>query len=37
VVIRALESAGMIFADENGEGPGIRLRKSTAVVLAGKE
>ncbi|WP_353640937.1 transcriptional regulator [Mesorhizobium sp. WSM2239] len=25
---RALEIAGVIFVDENGEGPGVRLRKS---------
>jgi hypothetical protein len=25
----ALESAGVIFVEENGEGPGVRLRKST--------
>lgn len=25
---RALESAGVIFVAENGEGPGVRLRKS---------
>lgn len=24
---RALEEAGVIFVDENGEGPGVRLRK----------
>jgi transcriptional regulator with XRE-family HTH domain len=24
---RALEEAGIIFIDENGEGPGVRLRK----------
>ena len=24
---RALESAGVIFVEENGEGPGVRLRK----------
>jgi transcriptional regulator with XRE-family HTH domain len=24
----ALESAGVIFVDENGEGPGVRLRKN---------
>jgi len=24
---RALESAGVIFVDQNGEGPGVRLRK----------
>jgi hypothetical protein len=23
----ALESAGVIFVEENGEGPGVRLRK----------
>jgi len=27
---RALEAAGVIFIDENGEGPGVRLRKTTA-------
>jgi transcriptional regulator with XRE-family HTH domain len=27
-VIRALEAAGVIFVSENGEGPGVRLRKS---------
>jgi transcriptional regulator with XRE-family HTH domain len=25
---KALETAGVIFVDENGEGPGVRLRKS---------
>jgi len=25
---RALEAAGVIFVAENGEGPGVRLRKS---------
>jgi hypothetical protein len=24
----ALESAGVIFVEENGEGPGVRLRKA---------
>jgi hypothetical protein len=24
----ALESAGVIFVEENGEGPGVRLRKT---------
>lgn len=24
---RALEEAGVIFVDENGEGPGVRLKK----------
>ncbi len=28
-VKRALESAGVLFVDENGEGPGVRLRKAT--------
>lgn len=27
VIQRALESAGVIFVPENGEGPGVRLRK----------
>ncbi len=26
----ALETAGVIFVDENGEGPGVRLRKAKA-------
>lgn len=26
-VIAALEKAGVIFVDENGDGPGVRLRK----------
>ena len=26
----ALESAGVIFVEENGEGPGVRLRKKKA-------
>ena len=25
----ALESAGVIFVEENGEGPGVRLRKTS--------
>jgi len=25
---RALESAGVIFIEENGDGPGVRLRKA---------
>ena len=29
VLRSALESAGVIFVDENGEGPGVRLRKGT--------
>ena len=24
----ALEAAGVVFAEENGEGPGVRLRKA---------
>ena len=27
----ALEAAGVIFVDENGEGPGVRLRKHLAL------
>ena len=27
-LIAALEAAGVIFIDENGEGPGVRLRKA---------
>jgi predicted transcriptional regulator len=30
VMRRALEAAGVIFVAENGEGPGVRLRKSSA-------
>lgn len=30
VIRRALESAGVIFVEENGEGPGVRLRKGGA-------
>ena len=26
-IVRALESAGIIFVEENGNGPGVRLRK----------
>jgi transcriptional regulator with XRE-family HTH domain len=26
---RALEEAGVIFIDENGDGPGVRLRKKS--------
>ena len=28
---RALEAAGVIFVEENGEGPGVRLRKRLAA------
>ena len=27
-LVTALEAAGVIFVDENGEGPGVRLKKS---------
>jgi transcriptional regulator with XRE-family HTH domain len=27
-IVAALESAGVIFVEENGEGPGVRLRKA---------
>lgn len=30
VLKRAFEGAGVIFVDENGEGPGVRLRKDRA-------
>lgn len=29
---RALEAAGVIFVDENGEGPGVRLRKNAGKI-----
>ncbi len=29
-IIAALEKAGVIFVEENGEGPGVRLRKKKA-------
>lgn len=29
-IIAAMETAGVIFIDENGEGPGVRLRKNSA-------
>ena len=29
LVKSALESAGVIFVEENGEGPGVGLRKAT--------
>ncbi|MCB0020661.1 MAG: hypothetical protein KDE09_22865 [Anaerolineales bacterium] len=32
----ALKAAGMIFVAENGEGPGVRLRKCTAETVTGK-
>lgn len=28
----ALENAGVIFVDENGDGPGVRLRKGSSNV-----
>jgi hypothetical protein len=31
----ALEAAGVIFIDENGEGPGVRLRKKHGLRDAG--
>ncbi|ABS68657.1 helix-turn-helix domain-containing protein [Xanthobacter versatilis] len=30
-VMHALEAAGVIFVAENGEGPGVRLRKGPAT------
>lgn len=29
----ALEAAGVIFVDENGQGPGVRLRKPSTYTL----
>ena len=29
LVRESLESAGVIFVEENGKGPGVRLRKAT--------
>jgi hypothetical protein len=29
LVRESLESAGVVFVEENGEGPGVRLRKAT--------
>jgi len=34
VLCRAFESAGVIFLAENGEGPGVRLRKSAGARAA---
>jgi hypothetical protein len=31
----ALESAGVIFVEENGEGPGVRLRKGAHTPCQG--
>ena len=31
-IIAALESAGVIFVEENGEGPGVRLRRNSGSV-----
>jgi predicted transcriptional regulator len=28
-IVAALEAAGVIFVEENGEGPGVRLKKGT--------
>lgn len=33
---RALEAAGVIFVDENGEGPGVRLKKQAPAIDEGK-
>jgi len=29
-ITRALQSAGVLFIEENGEGPGVRLKKGAA-------
>jgi transcriptional regulator with XRE-family HTH domain len=31
-IVNALEAAGAIFVEENGEGPGVRLRKAKAAI-----
>ena len=38
VVVRAFERAGVIFVEENGDGPGVRRRKAapTAEAIAAK-
>jgi len=33
-IVAALESAGVIFVEENGEGAGVRLRKTTTGAMA---
>ena len=35
-LVRALEVAGVIFVEENGDGPGVRLRKKKAPAEAPK-
>ena len=35
-IVAAIESAGVIFVDENGEGAGVRLRKDRAGAHAGE-
>ncbi len=29
-IVKALEAAGVLFIPENGEGPGVRMRKAPA-------
>jgi transcriptional regulator with XRE-family HTH domain len=33
---RALEEAGIVFISENGEGPGVKLRKNSPKKYGGK-
>ena len=33
-VRRALEAAGVVFIDENGDGPGVRLRRRSKIEIA---
>ncbi|WP_246702802.1 transcriptional regulator [Starkeya sp. ORNL1] len=35
-VRRALEAAGVIFVDENGEGPGVRLKKQNQDIFGSR-
>lgn len=32
-MLTALEAAGVIFVEENGEGPGVRLRKTAQAAI----
>jgi transcriptional regulator with XRE-family HTH domain len=35
-IVSALKSIGVIFVPENGEGPGVRLRKTTPLAIPGE-
>ena len=36
-IIAALENAGVIFVEENGDGPGVRLRKRATTMRQGNK